>query len=242
MTLTYLDFLAVFLVVPLATLGAVAALRPNPHRSRRSVRVGGLVAIVSLALAYTVPWDNYLIERGVWWYGEGVVWRRVLAMPVGEYLFVVLQSVLVGAWTFHRDGRVDGTVGHTWRDRLLGATGGLAVGGLGVAFLLGPRSLFYMGAILAWGGPVLALQWGVGWRYLLAVRRRVAATVAVPVVYLSTVDRVAIGRGLWTISPEYSTGLAVLGLPVEEGAFFLVTSLFVVQGLVLLRWVVARWG
>lgn len=241
MQLTYLSFLAVFLLVPLGVLGVVTVVRPNPHRSSVPVRVGGIAVIVVLALGYTVPWDNYLIETGVWWYGDWVVARRFGAMPLGEYLFVVLQSVLVGLWTFQRDGRVDGTVGHAWRDRVAGAASGLAVCVLGVAFLLGPRSLFYMGAILAWGGPVLALQWGVGWRYLVAIRRRVAATVAVPVLYLSSIDRFAIERELWTISPEYSTGLAVLGLPVEEGVFFLVTSLFVVQGLVLLRWVIVRW-
>jgi lycopene cyclase domain-containing protein len=198
--------------------------------------------IVTLALAYTVPWDNYLIERGVWWYGDGVVTGRILAMPLGEYLFVVLQSVLVGAWAVERDGPVDAAVGHTWRDRLLGVAGGVVVAALGIVFLLGSPPLFYAGAIIAWGGPVLALQWGVGWRYLYAVRRRVAVLVAVPVLYLSTIDRLAIGWGLWTISPEFSTGLSVLGLPIEEGAFFLVTTLFVVQGLVLLKWVIARWA
>jgi lycopene cyclase domain-containing protein len=93
-----------------------------------------------------------------------------------------------------------------------------------------------------WAGPVFALQWGVGWRYLVAVRRRLVAIVAAPVLYLSVIDRIAIGEGLWTISPAYSTGLTVGGLPIEEGAFFLCTTLFVVQALVLLRWVIARWG
>jgi lycopene cyclase domain-containing protein len=163
-------------------------------------------------------------------------------MPLGEYLFVVCQSVLVGVWTFRRDGAVDPTIGHSWRDRLVGVLAGVAVGVVGLAFLLGPGSTFYLGAILAWAAPVLALQWGVGWRYLVAVRRRIAVMLAVPVLYLSTIDRYAIEQGLWTISPQYSTGLTVGGLPVEEGVFFLCTSLFVVQALVLLRWVIARWG
>jgi lycopene cyclase domain-containing protein len=47
---------------------------------------------------------------------------------------------------------------------------------------------------------------------------------------------VALSVGLWRLSGRYTTGLAVAGLPVEEGAFFLVTNLFVVQGLVLLWW------
>jgi lycopene cyclase domain-containing protein len=239
---TYLDFLAVFVGLPLSALlvGSIRFRRPN--RAPWRVQAGGIALMIGLALVYTTPWDNYLISRGVWWYGDSVVTMRVWWMPLGEYLFVVVQSILVGVWTFQRNGWVDPTVGHNWRDRAGGAAAGALVALLGVAFLLGPSETFYLGAIFAWAGPVFALQWGVGWRYLLAVRRRVAVMVAVPVVYLSSIDRVAIEWGLWTISPTYSTGLTVAGLPVEEGVFFLVTSLFVVQALVLLRWVIARWG
>jgi len=54
----------------------------------------------------------------------------------------------------------------------------------------GPR--LYLGAILARTGPVLALQWAVGWRYLLANRRCLLSTVAVPVAYLRVADSLAI--------------------------------------------------
>jgi lycopene cyclase domain-containing protein len=240
--LTYLDFLAVFVGLPLSALLVGSVVSRRPDRAPVGVQVGGIALMVGLALVYTTPWDNYLIGRGVWWYGDGVVTTRLWLMPLGEYLFVAVQSILVGVWTFQRDGTVDPTVGQTWRDRLLGVAAGLAVGLVGVIFLLGPAETFYMGAILAWAAPVFALQWGVGWRYLWTIRRRVAAMVAVPVVYLSSIDRFAIEEGLWTISQTYSTGLTVGGLPIEEGAFFLVTSLFLVQALLLLRWVIARWG
>jgi lycopene cyclase domain-containing protein len=87
---------------------------------------------------------------------------------------------------------------------------------------------------------VLALQWGFSWRYLWERRDVLLAGVGVPTLYFCVVDRVAIGLGLWTISPRYTTGLAPAGLPVEEAVFFLVTTLFVVQGLVLLEWVLAE--
>lgn len=242
MQLTYLSFLAVFLVVPLVVLGVATALRPNPHRPPRSVRMGGTAVIVVLALAYTTPWDNYLIAEGVWWYGDGRVTARIWLAPVEEYVFIALQSVLVAAWTFSLAGPVDGSVGHTWTDRIGGGLAGIAVTALGAALFVGPQSTFYLGAILLWAGPVLALQWAVGWRYLLSVPRRVAAGIGVPVVYLCAIDWFAIRQGIWTISTDHTTGLAVAGLPVEEATFFLLTSAFVVQGLVLLRWVIARWG
>jgi hypothetical protein len=34
----------------------------------------------------------------------------------------------------------------------------------------------------------------------------------------------------------------LLGLPIEEAVFFFLTSLFVVQGLVLYIWLLERWG
>jgi lycopene cyclase domain-containing protein len=68
--------------------------------------------------------------------------------------------------------------------------------------------------------------------------------VAPPTLYLWIVDRVAIGLGVWTLSDRHTTGLAVplLGLPVEEALCFFLTSLFVVQGLVLYAWLLDRWG
>ena len=48
-------------------------------------------------------------------------------------------------------------------------------------------------------------------------------------------DRLAIGLGIWEISPQYTTGWHLFGLPIEEAVFFLITNLMVVQGLALVR-------
>lgn len=241
MELTYLTFLAVFLLVPLSALGVATVVRPPRHSPPLAVQTGGTFLLIVLALAYTTPWDNYLIAEGVWWYGEGRVLGRVWLAPIEEYLFIALQTVLVAAWTFRVAGPVDATVGQRRVDVVVGALGGLAVSAVGFALLFGSQSTLYLGAILAWAGPVLALQWAVGWRYLLAVRRRVAAGIGVPTAYLCVADWVAIRNGIWTISPDHTTGLHIAGLPVEEATFFLLTSAFVVQALILLRWVMERW-
>jgi lycopene cyclase domain-containing protein len=128
----------------------------------------------------------------------------------------------------------------TVADRSLGVLAGLSVGTAGLAMLL-YRPTYYMGAILAWAGPVLALQWAVGWSYLLSRWRLLAVATLVPATYFSAADRIAIDAGIWRISSDLTTGLTVGGLPIEEGAFFLVTTLFVVQGLVLYPWVIERW-
>ena len=52
-------------------------------------------------------------------------------------------------------------------------------------------------------------------------RRWLAALVPVFVVF-NLWDWVAIHRGHWTYSPRYTTGIKLLGLPLEELVFFLV--------------------
>lgn len=235
--LTYLQVHALFVLPALAAV-TVAATR----RRRVDPRVGvvGLGVLVALATVYTTPWDSLLIEYGVWWYGTDRVAGWLFGVPLGEFLFFILQTALTGAWTYYVAGAVRSGVSHSRRDWAVGAAAGLGVSAVGVALLTGEATL-YLGAILAWAGPVLALQWAVGWRYLVATRRQVALAVLPPTVYLWVVDWLAIADGVWVISARYTTGLAVAGLPIEEMTFFFVTNVFVVQGLVLFRWVVSRW-
>jgi lycopene cyclase domain-containing protein len=238
--LTYVEFLAAFVVAPIAGL-LVAGVGIASDRRREAVV--GVVLMVVIATTYTVPWDNYLVAKGVWFYGEGALLARIVHAPIGEYAFIALQPVLTALWLYRRplpapDGlprvRLPRTPGEA------GSAGGwLAVAGTGVLGLAG--GTYYMGAIVAWAAPVLALQWAVGGRYLWAVRRHLAIAVAVPTLYLCVADRLAIGWGIWELSAEFTTGLTVAGLPVEEGLFFLVTNLLVVQGLLLYHRVLETW-
>ncbi len=92
----------------------------------------------------------------------------------------------------------------------------------------------YLGLILVWAGPVLALQWVIGATQLWARKRTWLYGTLVPTLYLWLADRIAIGQGIWSITEAYTTGLHLFGLPLEEATFFLVTNLLVVQGLLLL--------
>ncbi len=243
MTLTYLQFHLVFLVPVIVLLGIAVRRYGRRTLLTPGARWAGTGVLVVVALVYTVPWDNYLITRGVWWYGEGRVVATVWHAPVEEYLFMALQPVVAALWLALLPTPLGETpTDVTRRERVLGVAGGLAVTAVGVA-LLAREPTFYLGAIVAWAGPVLALQWGFGWPVLWALRRPVALGVLVPSVYLWAADRVAIELGIWVISERYTTGLTLVGLPIEEALFFLVTNLFVVQGLVLLGWLVGgRWS
>jgi len=235
---TYAAFLVLFVVPPLVGLGLATWGRAA---SRERFHPRGVALIVVIALVYTAPWDNYLIARGVWAYGDGTVTAFLVRAPLEEYLFIVLQPIAAALWLgLLRDDDRSMSLSVPLGTRFVGVLAGGLVALLGLGALLGSRT-FYLGAILLWAAPVLAIQWGYGWPYLWRYRRLVAMGVVVPTVYFSVADRIAIGNGIWTIAEQYTTGLAVLGLPIEEGGFFLVTNLFVIQGLVLYGWVREQW-
>jgi lycopene cyclase domain-containing protein len=232
----YAGFLLAFVVVPTVALLSSRSIRRSIGARRALVGVG---LMVGAALSYTIPWDNYLISQGVWWYGDGVLFRIGYA-PIEEYAFITLQPLLTATWLYRTD--LDSvTQSNPTVARALGAVACLAVAVGGWA-LLSVEGGYYMGAILAWAAPVAALQWAVGGGVLWRERRLLTVAVGVPTLYLCVADRLAIGRGIWTISPEHTTGILIGGLPVEEATFFLVTNLMLVQGLVLFHWLSERWG
>jgi lycopene cyclase domain-containing protein len=254
--LTYLQFHLAFLVPAVLALIATGFVSRSRAEDAGAVRADtavipgygkrywtGVAVVTLVALVYTIPWDNYLIAVGVWGYGEGATLATLGYAPVGEYLFILIQPWVTALWLAHL------SIPPSWADviddrpilsRSVGVGLAAAIGLAGWA-MLGTDATLYLGAIAAWAAPVLALQWAVGAPQLWARRRLVALATLAPALYLSVVDRIAIGMDIWILSEQYTTGITVAGLPVEEGLFFLVTNLFVVQGLVLFRWVVDQW-
>ncbi|WP_440769245.1 lycopene cyclase domain-containing protein [Natronorubrum sp. DTA28] len=235
--LSYLAVHALFVFPPILVLAWLGRRRDDFWWDRRTA--SGLAIMIVLAVAYTTPWDNLLIAEGVWWYGEGTVVATIWHAPIEEYLFFVLQPILTALWLFHVFQTPDQELWIPWNHRLVGALAGVALGGLGW-LLLGTTSTFYLGAILLWAGPILGIQWAFGSTALWTVRRTILIAVAAPTLYLWIVDRIAIGLGVWVISDTHTIGLTLLGLPIEEALFFLVTNVFLVQGLILYLWTLER--
>jgi lycopene cyclase domain-containing protein len=96
--LTYFGVLGVFVVPILLALAAANLLLDARGAAPRPwIVVAGLSL---LALLYTTPWDNYLVASGVWSYDPRLVTGLVFGwVPVEEYAFFVLQTLLTGLWT-----------------------------------------------------------------------------------------------------------------------------------------------
>jgi lycopene cyclase domain-containing protein len=245
---TYLQFHLAFLLPAVMLMVATAFVsRAQMSAAVRPLGVGrtywtGVAIITVIALVYTTPWDNYLIATGVWWYGDGSTLVTLWHAPIEEYLFILVQPWLTALWLSHLSLPTEWpSVARPIRTRVVATALAVVLFVVGWT-LLGSDATFYLGAITVWAAPVLALQWAVGAPQLWARRRLVALGTLVPTTYLCVADRIAIEYGIWVLSERYTTGLTVAGLPVEEATFFLVTNLFVVQGLILYRWVLDWWA
>ena len=232
--MTYLAFHLVFILPPIAALALV--------QQRPLAGVGApealkwLGAILLLAFVYTTPWDNFLVANEIWTYPPGRVLATIGYVPVEEYAFFVLQPILTGLFYFALRGRgvADSTAARMprwFRPALTGAF--VLVGALGVGCLAVGGHALYLGLVLAWAAPVLAGLCWVGAEKIWEERSRVGLAIAVPSIYLWIADRYAIGDGIWDITDATRTGAELLGLPVEEAVFFVVTNALCVFGLAL---------
>ena len=222
--MSYLLFDALFLGLPVALLLRRAGRPPG-----RLLVACGVLAVT--ALLWTAPWDEYLVRSGVWSYGTDRVILLVGSVPAEEYAFVILEVLLVAAWG-HRLGlfsAVPAPAGRRWR----GAAVWLVVFAVGAGLVLAGGSLRYLGLLLVWAAPPLALQRAVAGDLLRARLADRLALVLPVAAWLCVADRLALAEGVWAIAPASSTGWLLLGLPVEEALFFLLTSLLVADGLVL---------
>lgn len=244
--MTYFGFLLRFLLIPIVLLGLVFLLDKRRSSSQPAYLWdwrgwGAVGAHIVVAVLYTTGWDNYLVATGVWWYDPALVTGITLGwVPLEEYTFFVLQTLLAGMWVLFLSRRLIATgsapessrPGLRWACTLTAAS--LWVGAVTI-WLVGWQPGTYLALELAWALPPIGLQLAFGADILWAHRRLLALAILPLTLYLSLADALAIGYGTWTINPRQSLGLLLGGiLPVEELVFFLLTNTLVSFGVLLL--------
>lgn len=243
--MTYFGFLLRFLGVPILLLGLIAWL--DQRRGRRFAENfrswpfwAAVLLHVVVAVVYTTPWDNYLVATRVWYYDPKLVTGIVLGwVPIEEYTFFVVQSIMTGLWIAFLLRRLPLDGPHPALDRRWRIVPVLALGLLWIAsvavLLSGWQPGVYLSILLAWALPPIMLQIGFGGDILRRYGLLVLLALGVPTLYLSLADYLAIGSGTWEINPAQSLHILVGGvLPVEEIIFFLITNTLLVLGMILI--------
>src|SRR5690242_8266392 len=156
--MTYLQFLMLFICLPLVVLALSV-------RNARKLDIATVLVLTLVAVIYTTPWDNYIVAKGIWSYGQDRVIATIGYVPIEEYSFFVLQTLLTGFWCVRTISSLPTTKPCFTKSLALWILGTLFLFCLGFFFLFKTQS-FYMGLILCWGTPVLLLQLVLGGKYL----------------------------------------------------------------------------
>jgi len=242
--MTYFGFLGWFLVLPIVALAAVALWDQRRGRAIPTALSAtplwlAIALHVLIALIYTTPWDNYLVATSVWWYNPALVTGITLGwVPIEEYTFFVVQPILAGLWLGFLARRLKISEEPLRPGLRLWSAAGLGALWLVMLALLlaGGPAWNYMGLILVWALPPVALQLFFGADILWRHRRLLLLSIGVMTLYLAAADSLAIGGwGIWTIDSAQSLHLLLGGvLPLEEFVFFLMTNVLLTFGVVLL--------
>lgn len=200
-----------------------------------------LILLPIIAFVWTTPWDNLIVKNRAWFYHRHCIWFTVGYVPIEEYFFFVIQSLMTTLWC---------TLLTRWalpnlylvpsepkRHRL--ATPAVVVCML--CFVLGLKVAvpethsYYFGMITWWASlPLALLLWGsIDFIRNMGVRAGLvpfALSVLAPTVYLWCSDVYALRRGTWHINEATSLNIfPIPDLPIEEMLFFLVTNLILIS-------------
>jgi lycopene cyclase domain-containing protein len=243
--MTYFGFLLRFLVIPILVFLAITFWDNRRNKQTPNFRKGravwaGIAIHVLLAVAYTTPWDNYLVATGVWYYNPELVTGVVFGyVPIEEYTFFVLETILAGLWWRFVTRRLSPPQKRFQPDKKLVYLSAcvLVLHWLFFTYLFffGATQWTYLSIILFWALPPIIIQTLFGADILWHNRKLVSWAIFIPGLYLSLMDIVALRDTTWSISPAQTTGILFFGiLPLEEVVFFFVTNVLITFGMTLL--------
>lgn len=249
--MTYFGFLIRFLFIPILVFLVITYLDNKRNKQIHGFRSGravwSAIAIhVLLAVVYTTPWDNYLVATGVWYYNPELVTGILLGyVPIEEYTFFVVETILAGLWwwflarRFYPRGEGLEVREKFQPNKQLVYLSTCLLTSLWLVFtylfFFGDEQWTYLAITLFWALPPLMIQMLFGADILWHYRKLVFWAILVPGMYLSLMDIVALEETTWAISPSQTTGILFFGiLPLEEVVFFFITNIMLTFGLTLL--------
>lgn len=244
MELTYFGSLIIFLCPPLIVLTFITIRDLRRLRTKIWAYFQWppyviLCVHIFLAVLYTTPWDNFLVATGVWWYENDLVSGiTIWFVPLEEYLFFILQTLITGLgvmaiwnrYEMHNQSHIHKKDIRKWAMLIIFIIWAIST----YLLIFGEPSLNYLTLILSWALIPILIQVAFGGDILWTHRNSLIFTVSMITIYLWIMDAISISSGIWTIDPAQTTGLGIGPLPLEEMLFFLMTNLIISFGVTLM--------
>lgn len=197
-----------------------------------------IISLCALALIYTTPWDNYIIYHKAWWYRKDAVIGTIGYVPIEEYLFFIIQTILTALWTtfcsrwtLNSIYLQQSTAIKFYSIRYVTITILIIFIVIGWMNAIPATKTFYLASIAWWTLLVVAFLWYVSGSYVCNRMRATLISVLVPSVYLCYVDIIALRARVWHINEATSLEIFLVDdLPIEEITFFFFTNIIVALG------------
>lgn len=191
-----------------------------------------------LAVAYTTPWDNYIIYHKAWWYRKDAVLGTIGYVPIEEYLFFIIQTIfttlwttLMSRWSLNSLYLPSKNITKVYAIRYAVITFVTIVMIIGWKNAIPATKTFYMGSIIWWISLVVILLWYISGTYVCKRYKETLLSIIVPSVYLCYVDVIALRARVWHINEATSLEIFLVDdLPLEEISFFFLTNIIVTLG------------
>lgn len=190
-----------------------------------------------LAVIYTMPWDNYLVYCGAWSYPDDRVWAHIGYVPVEEYMFFVVQTIIIMLWTVLCTRWSMPCLNFNYHKTSYELIRWIPISVFAAATVVGYRiaelgqPTFYMGYLLCWVCPVIMFLWYGAGNYLVKNTLPSCVAIVVPSIYLCWIDKVALNDGVWHIEETITLNVFIVhGLPIEEVLFFFLVNTLIVLG------------
>ena len=243
--MTYFGFLLRFLFIPIAIFLIITWWDNKNNRQTNGFKNGNdvwkiIFVHVMMALIYTTPWDNYLVATGVWYYNPELVTGITIGyVPIEEYTFFVVETILSGLWWWFLARRI-AEPATPFKPSKTGRL--VAFGVIFVAWAIFTYLLFlagdewnYLAIILFWALPAIFPQFLFGADILWHYRKLVFTAIFIPGLYLSLMDIIALRDTTWSIAKDQTLGILYFNiLPLEEVVFFFITNVLIGFGMTLM--------
>lgn len=197
-----------------------------------------ILTLCIFAVIYTTPWDNYIIYHKAWWYRKGAVIGTIGYVPIEEYMFFIIQTILTSLWTiccsrwtlhslYLRSSK-------SLKFQLMKYVGIVLMASAilwGWLNAIPATKSFYLCSIVWWSLLIVVLLWYIASTHIVHRYQQILFSAVFPSLYLCYVDVIALRARVWHINEKTSLEVFVVDeLPIEEVIFFFVTNFIVVMG------------